>query len=748
MNRQLTVHYDNRAPFAHPIVLVRSADGEPALIHPSGQDEFGAVFTFEVADNPVLLKFGDETEAENVESDSLWRQVEFADTKSLEVWCRSWHPFVLTSQPQTVAEVDAGEIACNTHFTWGQYISDTGGRFALGANPLRDGGVLFGFFHPHAARVYVTGTFNDWQYPGVEDADASKFVEMTLHSGYFDVPNVWLARVDHAQAGDEYKFYVVYDALAGEGQLENRLVTDPYARLFGPDYEQNNAVVVDSTQFYWDDTNYQTPAVHELIIYELHVHGFTHGHADIAPEHQGTYQGVIDRIQAGYFDKLGVTALYLMPLAEAPTPQGETALGYNTAVFTAVERDFGSPDDLRRLVNEAHKAGLAVIVDQVFNHTANAYNPLWKLILDHPDEWGRGDEGGLYFSGASPWGNRTATERVETQNMLIDACKLMLVEYDVDGFRFDYTHSSIMHHEFLNRLADEVRVVNPNTILIAENMPNESDLNRQGFDGFAQWHDRFHDGIKALLREGRFEALDDRPEVLGEMFYFSKGSFAAHTNNVVNYSESHDEHSIPFELTTTGDPNLETPAAKERKARLGLGASLLALGQPMLYMGQEFCIERERNHVYYARPDQPEQDPFFRWASGMIHLRRRYPGLKLHGYDPIADGQFEWIVGPWLDDQHGAGKRVIGWRSTPTDDEFDRLVVLLNFENYPVEIDLELGFPGIWVRLATIDLVTDVPPYGNASADDDVALDVTEPQIPGFVLPDSSLFIYKWQALA
>ncbi len=749
MNRNLTIHYDNLAQFDTPIALVRSVEGEPKRITPAGEDAYGSIFHVDVTDNPILLKFTDENNPDNGEPDSLWRQVTFSRKKSLEIWCRGWHPFVLTSAPQAVEAQGAAEVAANTHFTWGQYISETGGRYALGANPLRDGGVLFGFFHPHAARVYVTGTFNDWQHPGAPNADANKSIEMKLHRGYFDVPNVWLAEVGHANVGDEYKFYVVYDAQVGKGNLENQLVTDPYARVFGPDYEQNNAVVVDSTRFQWDDGDYHTPAIHELIIYELHVHGFTHGHADIPPEHQGTYQGVIDRIHSGYFEKLGVTTLYLMPLAEAPTPQGPNALGYNTAVFTTVERDFGSPDDLRRLVNEAHKAGLAVIVDEVFNHTANEFNPLWKLILDHPDEWERGEEGGLYFSGASPWGNRTATERVEMQNMLIDACKLMLVEYHVDGFRFDYTHSSTMHHGFLNRLADELQALKSDVILIAENMPNEADLNRQGYDGFGQWHDRFHDGIKALLREGKFEAMDDRPEVVGEMFYFSKGSFAAHTNNVVNYCESHDEHSIPFEIGTTGNPNLATPPAKERKARLGLGASLLALGQPMLYMGQEFGVERERNYVYYDRPEKPEEHGFFQWATGMIHLRRRYPGLKLHGYDPIADQQFEWILGPWLDDRHGAGKQIIGWRSMPTEDEFDRLIVVFNFENYPVEIDLELGYPGIWVRLATIDLVTDIPPQGPASVDDDDALHVSdEPRLPGFVLPDSSLFVYKWQAPA
>jgi 1,4-alpha-glucan branching enzyme len=745
MQCRLTVHYEAPANTPASTLLYRNGEGAIQTAQPCHQEDSQVTFEIEIDSKALTIKFAT---SEQQEPDELWRRVECGRKKALAIWCRGWHPFVHTSQPQAIAERPAADLVADLHFPWGQYISETGGRFGLGANPLRDGGVLFGLFHPHAARVYVTGSFNDWQHPGVENGDSSRFVEMTLHRGYFDLPNVWLARVDQAQVGDEYQFYIVYDMQVGKHSHGATLVTDPYARCFGADFAHNNAKVVDAGAFPWEDEGYRTPPMHEVILYELHVHGFTHGHDDVPQAHQGTYQGIIDRLHAGYFEQLGVTALYLMPLAEAPTPQGANALGYNTSIFTALERDYGTPDDLRRMVNEAHKYGLAVVVDQVFNHTANEFNPLWKLILDHPDEWERGEEGGLYFSGSSPWGNRTATERVEMQNMLIDACKQMVVEYHIDGFRFDYTHSSTMHHDFLNRLADELQALKPDILLIAENMPNESDLNRQGYNGFAQWHDHFHDGIKALLREGPFEAMDNDPQILGEMFYFSKRSFAAHTNNVVNYCESHDEHSVPLEVATGSDPNLNTPAAKTRKALLGFGASLLALGQPMIYMGQEFAVERERNLVYYPRPSEPMTHDFFRWASAFICLRRRYPALKLHGYDPIADGQFEWIAGPWLDERHGAGKRVIGWHAVPNDQPFEQMVILLNFENHPVEIDLELGLPGVWLCLANIDRVNDIPPEGQNSLDSGDALRSPDGRLPGFVLPDSSLFVYKYSGAA
>ena len=742
----LTTHFDNLSGFNQPLAIVKSSgDDEGKIVSPSGQDEYGFIYEFDYGRKKKLaLKFLDETDHQHVENDSLWRMIPVAQLKKKEVWCRGWNAFVYNRQPRIPGQQSAAKTIAAANFVPGVYVSETGGRFGLGASVLTEGGVWFGFFHPHAARVFVVGEFNDWQHPGQRKADQDQFLEMQLYRGYFDVPNVWLLKVDRAQIGQKYKFYVEHNILTDGGVWESVTVTDPYARALSHDYEQNESLIVDPSRFEWSDQGFQTPQAHDLILYELHAHGFTQGHHDVDPEHQGRFAGVTDRINAGYFDRLGVTALSFLPLTDSPTPQGEQSLGYDPSLFFALERDFGSPDEFRTMVNAAHNSSLAVIVDEVFNHTSNGFNPLWRLILEHPLELNNEAEGGLYFSGGSPWGNRLATERTETQNMLIDACKLMLVEYHVDGFRFDFTHSSIMDHGFLHRLADEVRTVKPDTILIAENMPNESDLNRKGYDGFAQWCDQFHDGVKALLREGEFEGFTNHPARMGDIFYFSKSIFAAHTNNVVNYCESHDEHSVPHEVSFVG--SLNSPAAKERKARLGMFATMVALGQPMIYMGQEFASERPRNHVYFDFPQNPQEHGFFRWASGLIGLRRRYPGLKLNGYNPLEEGEFTWLLGPWLDGDHGGGKRILGWRATPNANLYDHLVILMNFENHSVEVDVDFGTPGSWVRLATIDSVTDIPPAGDNSVNAETTLHLPEGIHTSFVLPDSSGFIYKWEA--
>jgi pullulanase/glycogen debranching enzyme len=102
--------------------------------------------------------------------------------------------------------------------------------------------------------------------------------------------------------------------------------------------------------------------------------------------------------------------------------------------------------------------------------------------------------------------------------MLIDACKLLIAEYHVDGFRFDATHTTYMDHAFVLRLANELKDFKADTILIAENLPNQTDLNRHGFDGFAQWSDPFHDKIKALLREGVFQTPTSTTPIVSARF--------------------------------------------------------------------------------------------------------------------------------------------------------------------------------------------------------------------------------------
>jgi 1,4-alpha-glucan branching enzyme len=710
-------------------------------------DDYGAVFEFKQIRNYFCFKFGEKNG-----SQVTWEEQERCYGQHLgpEVWTVSHYNEVYPQKPAVVAGSVRDlfpEIAPLVRKN--QYLPETDVRgegvvAMLGATYLQDGTTLFGFYHPRAARVYLVGNFNNWQSPYHERPEPELFLPMQLYLGYKNEPNLWLLRTELPDPTDPeknaYQYLVVGGVPLNEKQQPVKLAQDPYARRYGTDYNRNDCLVIDPSAYQWHDQDWVTPPVDRLILYEFNVYGFTDQDPDLPAELAGTFRGTIHRIKEGYFEDLGITALALMPTSEAPTALSDNRLGYDPSGFMTIERDFGTCDEFRALVDTAHQHGLAVIVDQVFNHTSNYFNPLWQLIQD-------GTPGGFYFSGSTPWGNRVATEKEEVQNMLIDACKMFIREYHVDGFRFDATHSSWMDHTFLHRLAYEIKDkgFKPDCILIAENLPNEVDLNLQGYNGYAQWCDAFHDKIKALLREGVFrDWIDDSTTYLGSIFYFSKDFYAAHTNNVINYCESHDENSVPYEVATRGDGLIWEPA-KERKSRLGLFATMVALGQPMIYMGQEFGVERPRNRIDLDWPEFLEKNHYYQWSSGLIRLRRRYPGLRIYGYDPCQEGAFAWLLGPWLGEKYGQGKKVIGWTTNPGPEPWERMVVLLNFEPYEVMVDLEFPLPGYWVKLADIDRVNDLPPAGENSIDLPTTIKTTG-HFGGFTLPSSSGFIYKWES--
>lgn len=740
MNHKIRIHYDNGNGFEEPVIWVWVADGATLEreIAPTGRDNFGVYY--DLTYNRSSFNF--------IFKDGMGKKVRWEDERRNrfyhrglggEIWTMAdRHNIynVLPAEPRGRAKDFYNEIK---HLVYEDnfYFPDTdvsglGIPSMLGANILKDGSVLFGFFHPLAARVYLVGSFNDWQCPGHPAPDKDRFIEMGLYRGFYYNPNIWLARINPRDREEplEYKFFIQGGAVESQ-----RYVSDPYTRLYSDDYKNRNGVVVDPTGFRWSDGGWETPDIKDLILYELNVYGFTDNDSEIPEKIQGTFKGVTRRIRDGYFEKLGVTAIALMPTSEVPLKKG---LGYEPCTFMAVEKDFGSPDDFREMVNEAHKHGLAVIMDQVFNHTSNDFNPLWNLIDD-----GSGD-GGFYFSGKTMWGNKVATGKDEVDNMLIDSCKLFIREYHIDGFRFDATHSYFLNHRLLHRIAHEIKDkgFKPDAILIAENLPNERDINLDGYNGYAQWSNIFHDKIKALLREGPFQGTDNSVNNMGDMFYFSKESFAAHTNNVVNYCESHDENSVQYEVATGGE-HLRNRFVKQRKARLGLMATMTALGQPMIYMGQELGIERERNRIKVPWDMSDEETiGFYNWSRGIINLRKANGELRISGYDPAGDGRFHWIIGPWMDGRRGGRQRVIGWRVNTGTDPRGSMLVMINFEGHDVAVDVDFNIPGRWVRLADIENVIDPSAAGGGDSGLGDVLAEKGP-LKNFVLPPYSGFIYK-----
>lgn len=431
---------------------------------------------------------------------------------------------------------------------------------------LHEEGVAFRVWAPNAREVFITGSFCEWK----NDVHPMRPED----NGY------WYADVPGARAGDEYKFRLL--TRSGDELMRN----DPYAR------EVTNSVgnsVVHDPSFDWGDDAFELPPQNELVIYELHVGTF----------HNGTFQDAVQRLD--HLVRLGVNAIEVMPAAEFA---GEISWGYNPAHIFAVESSYGGPRGFKEFVKQAHRRGLGVILDVVYNHFGPTDLDLWRF-----DGWSENDGGGIYFyndwRAETPWGaTRPDYGRPEVRQFLRDNAMMWLEEYRVDGLRFDATLYIRRVRDdndpgcdlpegwsMVQGLNSEVREKLPTRILIAEDLQNNDYLTRGVPDGgcgfHAQWDARFvHPVREALITpEDEHRSLSAIAEAL--QTHYNGDPFQS-----ILYTESHDEvangkQRVPSEITP------DNPDAWHARKRSVLGAALVmtAPGTPMIFQGQEFLAQ-------------------------------------------------------------------------------------------------------------------------------------------------------------
>ncbi|WP_434676894.1 malto-oligosyltrehalose trehalohydrolase [Pseudomonas sp. R1-18] len=270
----------------------------------------------------------------------------------------------------------------------------------------------------------------------------------------------WFVLEVRCPAGTCYRFNI-------DGELE---VPDPASRAQVDDVH-SHSIVVDPLAYQWQNPNWQGRPWHEAVIYELHVGAL------------GGYAGVEKHLKR--LADLGVTAIELMPLAQFP---GDRNWGYDGVLPYAPQSSYGTPDELKHLIDTAHGYGLAVIVDVVYNHFGPDGNYL-----------GRYAKGFFRSDLHTPWGDAIDFRRKEVRSFFIDNALMWLLEYRFDGLRMDAVHA-IRDETFLPEFAERVREhIDPqrHVWLNLENEFNQAHLLEQGFD--AQWNDDGHNTLHVLL---------------------------------------------------------------------------------------------------------------------------------------------------------------------------------------------------------------------------------------------------------
>ncbi|PKM97843.1 MAG: malto-oligosyltrehalose trehalohydrolase [Elusimicrobia bacterium HGW-Elusimicrobia-3] len=387
-------------------------------------------------------------------------------------------------------------------------------------------------------------------------------------------------------------YWEAYSRRAGQGTLYTYSVDggeprpDPASRsqplgVHGP------SEVVDQAAFAWQDGAWKGLPQEQLIIYELHPGTFTR---------EGGFAGVEARLD--YLKALGVTALELMPVAQFP---GERNWGYDGVYPYAPQASYGGPAGLKRLVNACHKAGLAVVLDVVYNHLGPEGNYL--------------DAFGPYFTDhyRTPWGravNFDGADSVPVREFFIGNALYWLRDFHVDALRLDAVHGiyDLGARHFLTELADRTRALaaerGRELLLIAESDLNDPRLIRPeeegGYGLHAQWSDDFHHALHSLLtgeRQGYYEdfgGFQALVKACSEAFVYD-WAWSPHRRRMhgapagglpparfVVSSQNHDQ--VGNRLLGERLTALTTP----KRLRLAAGAVLLSPYVPLLFMGEEY----------------------------------------------------------------------------------------------------------------------------------------------------------------
>ncbi|MDO5678284.1 MAG: alpha-amylase family glycosyl hydrolase [Propionibacteriaceae bacterium] len=505
---------------------------------------------------------------------------------------------------------------------------------------VADGGVGFRVWAPNADTVSVYGEFNDWDqqaHPMTREND----------EGY------WYVFVDGATAGQQYKYHLTN----GEMELDRN---DPYAREVTNSV--GNSVIVDPWAFDWEDDSYHLPAHNEIVIYEAHVGSF------FAKDGAGNFAMMAEKLQ--HVVDLGCNVIQLMPVAEFA---GDLSWGYNPAHVFAVESAYGGPSAYREFVKQAHRMGLGVIQDVVYNHFGPSDLDLWQF-----DGWSDNDKGGIYFyndhRSSTPWGDtRPDYGRAEVRRFIHDNALMWLREFRVDGLRYDMTPymrsvdatgfdiiDGWTLQSWINR---DIRAEFPGALLIAEDMhsnPLVTGLEDDGAGYHSQWDPNFVHPVRQALQEYD-DAHRDIDSIAGAISYNYDGDGFRR----VIYTESHDEVANgKARVVAEVEPGDQQGWYAQKRSTLGAALVMTSPGIPMLFQGQEFLQgDWFRDDVPLDWRLKREHHGIVQLYADLITLRRNMfgesQGLQGQGINVFHRNNEANIVAfqRWYD--HGIGDDVV-----------------------------------------------------------------------------------------
>lgn len=576
-----------------------------------------------------------------------------------------------------------------------------GKSYPLGAT--WDGaGVNFALFSENATKVELC------LFDSVDDKQEAVRIELPEQTDM-----VWHGYFPDLQPGQLYGYRVhgPYDPANGHRFNPNKLLLDPYARAIGRDLTWDDsmfayrlgdpeadlsfddrdsaafaplAVVIDEA-FTWGDDSHPDVPWHKTIIYEMHVKGFTKQHPGV-PEHlQGTYAGIVSEEALNHLKKLGVTTIELMPIHyflndRHLVDQGLTNYwGYNTMGFFAPDPRYsaGGPGadsvvEFKRMVRALHSNGFEVILDVVYNHTAegNHMGPMVSLRgIDNSCYYRTVHNDRRYYMDYTGCGNTLNMQEPRVLQLIMDSLRYWVQEMHVDGFRFDLASALARELHEVDKLGAFFDIIHQDPVLSRCKLIAEPwDLGEGGYMVgnfpvlWTEWNGKYRDAIRNFWRgdgsalsemSTRLCGSSDLYERSGRRPYASINFLTAHDGftlqDLVSYNEKHNDANMEGNNDghndnlsnnygwegPTDDPGIN--AFREKQKRNLIATLLLSQGVPMIRSGDELSQTKGGNNNTYCQ-DNPltwldweldeSKEKFLDFVCRIIQLRLTEPVLQ------------------------------------------------------------------------------------------------------------------------
>ena len=633
-----------------------------------------------------------------------------------------------------------------------------------------------------------------------DEHDAETRIEMTEQNSY-----VWHNYIPGLQPGQRYGYrvYGPYDPMHGLRCNPNKLLLDPYAKaiegnidgdesLFSywfksPDdtsamndldsaaHTMKSAVI--NPYFDWGNDQHPYISYHDSVIYEAHVRGMTNLNMDVPPDIRGTYAGLAYPSVIEYLKKLGITAIELMPIHQFVNDSflQEKGLsnywGYNTIGFFAPHNAYSSSGERGEQVNEFksmvkayHHAGMEVILDVVYNHTAegNHMGPTLSFKgIDNASYYRLVEGDQQHYFDTTGTGNSLLMRSPHALQLITDSLRYWVTEMHVDGFRFDLAATLARQFQEVDKLSAFFDIVEQDPIISRVKLIAEPwDLGSGGYQvgGFpsswSEWNGRYRDTVRDFWRSqpstlpefaSRLMGSSDLYQVNGRRPVASVNFITAHDgftmNDLVSYNEKHNEangegnrdgesNNRSWNCSVEGPTNIpDVNDLRQRQMRNMFATLLFSQGIPMICGGDEVARTQQGNNNAYCQDNEISwtnwhldkgRKELLAFVSKLIHLRLDHPVLHRRrfftGREPGDDSnmipQVEWF------DHTGSIMDMDDWQNTHA----FSMMIYLNGSDIP-EVD--------W--------------YGNRMVDNDFILIFNAHYEPiMFTLPDER-YGRKWQ---